>query len=61
MTSANFSDLFTPPPPRHCHKSAAFVPFVCFMGTPSPMAPLTADVIYGRHLTKKEKVGSLII
>ena len=23
-------------PPCHCHKSADFVPFVCFLGTPSP-------------------------
>ena len=46
MTSAKFSDFFTPPlPPCHCHKSAGFVPFVCFLGTPLP--PSTADVIYG--------------
>ena len=25
-----------PPPPCHCHKSAGFVPFVYFLGTPSP-------------------------
>ena len=37
MTSAKFSDFFYPsPPPCHCHKSADFVPFVCFLGTSSP-------------------------
>ena len=34
-----------PLPPCHCHKSADFVPFVCFVGSPLP--PPTADVIYG--------------
>ena len=28
--------IFWPLPPYHCHKSADFVPFVCFLGTPSP-------------------------
>ena len=45
MTSARFSDFSTPfPPPCHCHKSADFVPFICFLGTTLP--PPTADVIY---------------
>ena len=35
-------------PPYHVHKSADFVPFVCFLGTPHPP---TADVIYGSPLT----------
>ena len=33
MTSAKFTDFLTP---GHCHKSADFVPFVCFLGTPLP-------------------------
>ena len=28
--------IFWPPPPCHCNKSADFVPFDCFLGTPSP-------------------------
>ena len=31
-----------PLPPFHCHKSAEFIPFVCFMGTPLPH-PLRAS------------------
>ena len=46
MMSAKCSDFFTPPP-CHCHKSADFVPFVCFLGTP---LTTTADVIYGSPL-----------
>ena len=42
--------FFCPLPHCHCHKSADFVPFVCFLGTPSPIA--TADVIYGSPLTQ---------
>ena len=34
MTSAKFSYVLTPP--CHCHKSADFAPFVCFLGTPLP-------------------------
>ena len=33
MTSAKYSNFL---PPCHCQKSADFVPFVCFLGTPSP-------------------------
>ena len=32
-------------PPCHCHKSADFVPLVCFLGTPSPLE-------CGRHIWK---------
>ena len=35
-------------PPCHCHKSADFVPVVCFLGTPLP--PPAADVLYGSPL-----------
>ena len=38
--------FLTPFPPCHCHKSADFVPCVCFLGTPPP----TGDVIYGSPL-----------
>ena len=35
MTSAKSSNFLTPSPPLcHCHKSADFVPFVCFLGPP---------------------------
>ena len=35
MTSAKRSEFFTPPgPPCRYHKSADFVPFVCFLSTP---------------------------
>ena len=44
MTSAKFSDFLTPSPPCHCHKSADFVPYICFLGTHLPQP--TADVIY---------------
>ena len=47
MMSAKFSDFFTPSPHCHCHKSADFVSFVCFLGTPSP----AVDVIYENPLT----------
>ena len=40
--------FFDPLPPCHCHNSADFVPFFCFLGTPLP--PPTADVIYGSPL-----------
>ena len=43
--------FLTPFLPCHCHKSADFVPFICFLGNPLP--PSTADVIYGSP--KKEK------
>ena len=33
----------------HSHKSADFVPFVCFLGTPLP--PPGSDVIYGSPLS----------
>ena len=36
MMSAKFSDLLTPSPFVTVTKSADFVPFVCFLGTPSP-------------------------
>ena len=45
MMSGKFWDLLTPLPPCHVHKSADFVPFVCFLGTPLPLP--SADVIYG--------------
>ena len=44
-----FFSFFDPLPPCQCHKSADFVPFVCFWGTPLP--PPIADVIYGSPLT----------
>ena len=31
-----FFGFFDPFPPCQCHKSADFVPFICFLGTPSP-------------------------
>ena len=34
MTSAKCSGFSTSSPPCRCHKSADFVPFVCFLGTP---------------------------
>ena len=37
MMTSKFSDFFTPFPPCHIQKSADFVPFVCFLGTPSPL------------------------
>ena len=37
MMSAKFSDCLTPPPPCHIQKSADFIPFVCFLGTPHPL------------------------
>ena len=37
--------FFTSPHPCHCNKSADFVPFSCFLGTPSPTH-------IGRHLWK---------
>ena len=43
MTSAKLSDFLTPSPPCHVQKSADFVPFVCFLGTPSQS---------GRHIWK---------
>ena len=38
--------FFVPFPPCHCHKSADFVPFVCFLGTPPP------PTHFGRHVWK---------
>ena len=29
--------FFYPLPPGPCHKSADFVPFLCFLGTPHPL------------------------
>ena len=55
MMSAKFSDFL--PPPSHCHKSADFVPFVCFWVTPSP--PPTADVIYGSQALLCRVTGML--
>ena len=37
--------FLTPSPPCHVQKSADFVPFVCFLGTPSPLE-------CGRHIWK---------
>ena len=48
-TSAKFSDFLDPP--CHCHKSADFVPFVCFLGIPLTHPP-RRDVIYGSPLSK---------
>ena len=45
MTSAKFLDFLTHP--CHCHKSADFVSFVCFLGTLSP--PPSAEC--GRHIS----------
>ena len=36
MMSANFSDFSTPLPPCHIQNSGNLVPFVCFLGSPSP-------------------------
>ena len=46
-TLLNFYQSFDPLPPCHCHKSADFVHFVFFGGTP------TADVIYGSPLAPR--------
>ena len=37
--------FFEPLPPSHVHKSADFVPFICFLGTPSHC---------GRHIWKPQ-------
>ena len=52
MTSARFSDILTPSPPCYCHKSAGFVPFICFLGSPSPIHS-------GRHIWKAPNANGL--
>ena len=42
-------EFFDPLPPSQVQKSADFVPFVCFTGTPRP----SADLIYGRPLSRE--------
>ena len=34
-------------PPCHCHKSADFVPFTCFLGTPLPTHQLRTSYMEG--------------
>ena len=58
MTSAKFPDILTPPP-CNVKKSADFVPFICFLGTPLP--PPTADVIYGSPLGGNTNAPTIMI
>ena len=45
----NIFRFFSPP---YCHKSADVVPFVCFLGTPTP----TADILYGSPPSRIEQI-----
>ena len=46
MTTAKFSDFLTPFPSPLCHvqNSCDLVPFVCFLGPPSPHPLRTSDM-----------------
>ena len=50
MTSANFLDFWTPIPSCQVYNSRNHVPFICFLGTPSPTH---CEVIYGNPLRRR--------